>query len=246
MVFGLFSKERALQRNIKRAGNKLAQSPERWAAMEKLRDDGSEEALYHLLKRFSFASLKSVEDEQEKAWVVDSMVAMGERCLPALRRYLKSAIAIAHPLHILERVADHDKILEITDELLADEEPGYTRDPSKRIQIINWLAEWRGGTDSEVVRRIAPYLEDFDEGVRFAAAEAISLRPAPEAAEPLVMALVKEDEESGRLRVRIAEILADNELELCGQKKAVSDLLDSLLGDFRLQHDKLVRKKKPS
>lgn len=244
MVFGLFSKERAMQRTIKKATNKLTQSQERWAAMEKLRDDGSEEALYHLLRRFSFASLKSVEDEQEKAWVVESMVAMGEGCLPALRRYMKSAGAIAYPLRILESVADRDQALDIIDDLLADEEPGYTRDPSKRIQIIDWLAETQKCSDDDAVQRIAPYLGDFDEGVRFAAAEALSLRPTPEAAEPLVTALVNEDEDSRRLRVRIAEILADNQLDLCGKKKQVAALVDDLLSDFRLQRDKLVRKKK--
>jgi hypothetical protein len=245
MVFGFFSKERALQRTIKKANNKLAQSPERWGAMEKLRDIGSDESLYHLLRRFSFASLKSVEDEQEKAWVVDTMASLGERGLPALRRYMKSATTVAYPLRILERVADRDKGLEIIDELLADEEPGYTRDPIKRTQIIDWLAEWSDISDSEVARRITPYLKDFDEGVRFAVVEALSLRPAPEAAEPLVLALIKEDEESGRLKARIAEVLADNDLELCGHKKAVSPLFDDLLSDFRLQRDKLVRKQPP-
>jgi HEAT repeat protein len=243
MVFGLFSKERALQRTIKKATNKLSQSADRWAAMEKLRDIGTEEALYHLFRRFSFASLKLVDDEQEKAWVVQSMAAMGERCLPAMRRYMKSATTIAYPLRILEDVADHDKALEIIDELLAVEEPGYTRDPAKRIQIIDWLAEWKQGSDEEVVERIVPYVADFDEGVRFAAVEAISQRPVPRAAEPLVKALINEKDESGRLKVRIAEILADNNLDLCGHKKEVAPLLEDLLSDFGMQRDKLFRKK---
>jgi HEAT repeat protein len=245
MVFGFFSKERALQRTIKKATNKLSQSADRWAAMEKLRDIGTEEALYHLFRRFSFASLKLVDDEQEKAWVVQSMVAMGERCLPAMRRYMKSSSTIAYPLRILEDVADHDKALEIIDELLAVEEPGYTRDPTKRIQIIDWLAEWKQGSDEEVVERIVPYVADFDEGVRFAAVEAISLRPVPRAAEPLVKALINEKDESGRLKVRIAEVLADNKLDLCGHKKEVAPLLDDLLSDFGMQRDKLFRKKLP-
>jgi HEAT repeat protein len=245
MVFGLFSKERALQRTIKKATNKLAQSPDRWAAMEKLRDAGSEEALYHLFRRFSFASLKMVDDEQEKAWVVQSMVAMGERCLPAMRRYMKSSPTIAYPLRILEDVADHDKALEIIDELLAVEEPGYTRDPARRIQIIDWLAEWKLGSDEEVVERIVPYLADFDEGVRFAAVEAISQRPVPRAAEPLVKALINDKEDSGRLKVRIAEVLSDNNLDLCGHKKEVAPLLEELLIDFGMQRDKLFRKKLP-
>lgn len=243
MVFGLFSKERSLQRTVKKATNKLSQSAERWAAMEKLVEEGSDESFFHVLRRFSFASLKSVEDEQEKAWVVEIMTAKGERALPALRRYMASTHIIAYPLRILENVADRDQALEIIDELLAKEEPGYTRDPTKRTQIIDWLAEWKACSDEEVSERVAPYLADFDESVRFCATEAISMRPAPVAAEYLVKALINPDEESKRLRVRIAEVLADSDLPLCGEKKAVAPMLDEL-GPYRIQKDRLVRKKK--
>ncbi|MCG8420672.1 MAG: HEAT repeat domain-containing protein [Proteobacteria bacterium] len=245
MVFGLFSKERALQRTIKKATNKLTQSPERWAAMEKLLEVGTDDALHALLRRFTFASLKSIEDQQEKDWVVQALTAKGEVCVPALRRFMKSSTAIAHPLRILEGVADRDKALEVVDDLLSEEQPGYTRDPEKRIQIIDWLAEWKACSNEDVVERVAPYLADFDESVRFAATEALSLRSTPDAAEPLVMALINPDEESGRLRVRIAEIMAETGLSLCGQKKAVQPLLDDLLREFRVQKDKLVRRKKP-
>lgn len=241
MVFGLFSKERAFQRTVKKATDKLAQQPERWAAMEKLRDDGSEEALFHLLKRFSFASQKMVEDEQEKSWVVETMAAKGSACLPALRRYMKAESAIAYPLRILEKVASHDQALEIIDELLADEQPGYTRDTTKRIQIIDWLAEWQEGTVDEAAERITPYLQDFDEGVRFAAVEALSLRPSPKAAEPLVTALLRDGEESRRLKVRIAEILCDAQLDLGGKKQEISALFGDVLSGYRLHHDKLAR-----
>ena len=77
MVFGLFSKERSLQKTIEKATNKLAQQPDRWGALEKLREDGSEEALFGLCKRFGVTSQKGVEDEQEKNWVVDVLVEKG-------------------------------------------------------------------------------------------------------------------------------------------------------------------------
>ena len=82
MVFGLFSKDRALQRTIDKAINKLAQQPDRWGALEKLREDGSDEALYGLCKRFGITSMKGVEDEQEKNWVVDVLIEKGPLALP--------------------------------------------------------------------------------------------------------------------------------------------------------------------
>lgn len=245
MVFGLFSKERALQRTVKKATNKLSQSAERWAALEKLRDIGTDESLYHLLRRFSFKSLKSVDDEQEKAWVVQAMIAVGERGLGPLRRYMKSSTAIAYPLRILEDVANREQALEIIDELLADEAPGYTKDTIKRTQLIDWLAEWRFGTDEDMTQRVSPYVADFDESVRFAAVEALSLRCTEEAAEPLIDALLNAEEESGRLKARIVEVLHDRSLPLGERKKQVGKALPDINNQFRLQRDKLVRKKKP-
>jgi HEAT repeat protein len=242
MVFGLFSKERQLQRLIKKATNQHAQSPERHAAMDKLREDGSDEALYHLLRRFTFTYSKTLEDEQEKEWVVEMMIVKGSAALPPLRRYLKSASQIAYALRILERIADRDTILQIIDELLADEDPGYTRDTGKRIQLLHWLGEWRAADSPAIALRIIPYLQDFDENTRYAAVEALSHHPAPATAAPLVAALLREGEESNRLKVRIAEVLADGDLSLGDHQKQIAPLLETLLSDFRIQRDKLMRK----
>ncbi len=242
MVFGLFSKERALQRTIAKATHKLAQHVDRWAALEKLAKNGSDEALFALCKRFSFASDKGSEDEQEKQWTVDSLSAKGEAVLPALKRYMKNATAIAYPLEILGRVGNKEAILATVDELFKDEEPGYARDPTKKIQIINWLSDWQGGSDEEIAGRVAPYLTDFDEGVRFAATEAISMRPHEVAAESLAAALTNPEEESGRLKNRIAEVMAEAEMPLGGKKDKIADLVKAELDGFQLKHDKLRKR----
>src|SRR4051812_6437790 len=147
MVFGLFSKDRALQRTIEKATNKLAQQPDRWSALEKLREEGSDAALFGLCKRFGITSLKGVDDEQEKNWVVDVLVEHGAATLPPLQRYMKSAEQLAFPLKVLERIADHDQQLAVVDELLKAEPPGYVRTPERRIDIIKWFCEHKGMTD---------------------------------------------------------------------------------------------------
>ena len=186
MVFGLFSKERALQRTIEKATNKLAQQPDRWGALEKLRDDGTDEALFGLCKRFGVTSMKGVEDEQEKHWVVDMLVEKGPVALAPLVRYMKSADQLAFPLRVLERIADHDKILATVDELFASEPPGYVRMPDRRIDLIKWFCEWKSATDAEVLPRVTPYLPDFDENVRFTAIDGLASREPALIARPLV------------------------------------------------------------
>jgi hypothetical protein len=242
MVFGLFSKERALQKTIEKATNKLAQQPDRWGALEKLREDGTEEALYGLCKRFGITSLKGVEDEQEKSWVVDALVEKGPVALGAVRRYMKTADQLAFPLKVLERVADHDKILEIADEVFASEPPGYVRMPDRRIDLIKWLGESKGVTDDELIPRVTPYLPDFDENVRFTAIDALSTRDPQKIAKPLVDALLRPEEESGRIRRTVVEVLEKTKAPLADRAKEVAALLTGPLGEYKVDAG-IVKKK---
>jgi HEAT repeat protein len=243
-VFGLFSKDRGLRRAIEKASSKHAQSVDRFAALEKLAKDGSSEALYALCRRFSFKYDKMIEDQQEKQWVLDTLVSEGEAALPAIRRYMAEAKTLHYPLIVVGRVSGPATCFEIADELLASEPPGYTRDPERRTDIIAWLGELDDAEPREVCRRVIPYLADFDENVRYKAADCIGLKPHEDAAEPLVAALVRPEEESRRLRVRIGEVLAENQWNLGKQKSEVSDLLEpgEALAGFRMHRDRLQRR----
>jgi hypothetical protein len=241
MVFGLFSKEKSLQKTIERATNKLAQQPDRWGALEKLRDDGSEEALLGLCKRFAVTSTKGVEDEQEKTWVVDVLVGKGKEALSPVRRYMKGAEGLAFPLKVLERIADKATALEIFDELLAGEPPGYARFPDRRIDLLRWFAEWKPATADEVLARVAPYLADFDENVRFAAIDGLSHHDPGLLAGPLVAALVRPEEESGRIRRTIIEVLEQKHVPLGDHAAAVATALTGPLASYRVDGDQVKR-----
>lgn len=214
MVFGLFSKEKALQRTIERATNKLSQQPDRWGAMDELKKNGSEEALIGLCKRFSIVSMKGSEDEQEKQWVVETLVAMGERALAPLRKHMASSAMLSYGLKVLGQIVPRDRALEVADEILASEPPGYTRDPERRLDVIKWLGEWDGGVGADMVPRLAPYLKDHSEDVRYFAAEGLARLELPEVAPYLIDALINPEEEAGRFKRRLAEILADSKAPL--------------------------------
>jgi hypothetical protein len=242
MVFGLFSKEKALQRTIERATNKLAQQADRFPAMERLLEDGSEEALLGLCKRFAITSSKGVEDEQEKNWVVDSLVGKGSDALPAVRRYIKSAEALSFPLRVVEKIADKAKVLEIVDEVLAGEPPGYVRHPERRIDLVRWLADWSGATSDEITARLSPYLLDFDENVRFAVIEGLAQHDAAGFGGALVEATIRPEEESGRIRRRLLEVLAAKKIPLGAHRDAVAALLSGPLAQFSVQGDVVAQR----
>jgi hypothetical protein len=232
-MFGLFSKEKSLQKTIERATNKLSQQVDRMGALETLRENGNDEALYGLCKRFSITSQKGAEDEQEKHWVVDVLVEKGS--LPPVVRYMKQSDHLAFPLRVVERIGDHDKILEIVDALFASEPPGYVRMPERRIDLIRWFSDWKLATDEEVLSRLVPYLADFDENVRFAVVDGIAGRPAEKIAPPLIEALLRPEEESGRIKRTIVEVLAKANAPLGDRAEVVAGALSGPLSDnFRV------------
>src|SRR5262245_19078453 len=147
-LFDRLSKEgrakSAIEKNTKKVLNKHIQHEDRVAAMEKLREAanaGEEEAMIGLARRYSYVYDKTILDEKEKAWVSDALVALGPKAVGALRRYAKVAETLSQLLSVMEQIADKETLLSIVDELLAREEPGYTRDPSKMIQLLLWLQE---------------------------------------------------------------------------------------------------------
>ncbi len=240
MVFGLFNKDKALQRTIERATNKLAQQADRFAALEKLRDDGTEEALFGLCKRWGITSSVGVQDEQEKAWVVDVMVEKGAGALAPLRRYMKGTAPLAYPLKALGQIVEKKRALELIDELLVEEPPGYTRDPDRRKDILHWLAEWTGVTSEDVVPRLVPYLADFDENVRWSTADSLAHHDLAQVGPHLVRAFVRPEEESGRYRRRLAEILAEHKVPLGDDAAQIPPLLVGPVANFAVRDGVLV------
>lgn len=240
-LFDLLSKdkrdERTRAKNIKQAVNKFAQSADRSAALRALADDGSEEALYGLLRRFGLMYDKTIEDEQEKEWVFEALVGKGKEALAPVKRYLFAAESISWPLRILDKIAaDTDQELAVIQEVMARHEPGYERDPTKKMQLLSHL----GTLKHERAAALAvPYLKDMDEGVRYTAAETL-MRQKNEAVgrEPLLELFTSDAEESLRLRLKIAEGFADLGWLVQGFRPGVEKKLPEAFGLDREGHIK--------
>jgi hypothetical protein len=242
MVFGLFSsKEKSLEKLIGKATNKLAQQVDRWAALERLREDGSEGALFGLCKRFAITSGNMVEDQQEKTWVVDALVAKGMVALPPLRRFLKSAPQLSYALQVLQQIATKEQALEVVDEILVNEPPGYVRDPERKLDVIRWMTEWKAG-HPEVYTRLLPYVGDFDQNVRVAAVDGIAEADIALTGKPLLDAFLRPEEESGRFRRRVAEVLAAKKFDLGDKASAVTQHLTGPVAGFSVEKGVLVQR----
>jgi len=241
-VFDLFSKDgraqRARESNIKRAVNKYAQSPDRMKALQSLRDDGSPDALYGMLRRFGMMYDKTIEDEQEKDWVFEVLLEKGPVIIEPIKKYLFSADSISCPLRLLDRVAGKEQELEVLKAVLERHEPGYERDPTKKIQVLNHLATVK---DDRVPPLLVPYLADMDEGVRLAAVEALLRHKNEEIArEPLLQHFVSDAEDSLRIRIQISEGFAELAWLVKGHRGEVEKRLPE---QFQLDREGHFKKK---
>jgi len=245
--------EKSLDKHVARAKNKNAQSVDRYASLETLvgaardnvppktaSDEGKakapprvidegmrRKAVLGLLGRFQMRYDKTIEDEQEKEYVFEQLKRLGSVIVPELEQHLHASESIAWGLRILGEITEPEEAWPVLERLCERNDNTYTRDPSKKTQLIHFLGSQ---DDPRAGVALIPYLEDVDEGVRFITVEGL-LHHKPEAArEPLLAVLASEKEESRRIKRRIVEGLVDAGWDVRGG--AGQSTLDKLVADL--------------
>lgn len=190
----------ALKKHVKRMKNLNAQAEERMISADWLADNGSDEAIMGLLGRFSVVYEQRMKDTQEKERVYELLTAMGPRVCDPIRQWVRKNEQFAVPLRIIDELEGHTAAVDVLLEMLGREVDPFK--PEKKRQILIRLSDYR---DERIVERVPAVLHDFDEGVRYAAAEALLSQETEVVRDDLAAALASREEESNRLRVRLAE-----------------------------------------
>ena len=247
------------------ANNKYMQSADRYRALEKLRDDGGDEALAGMLRRFTWNYDKTIEDEQEKEsvhdWLVematyeqkggdaagiddkDRQAARDQRAtvMRALEKSILGADTISLQLRVVDHVAGHDESWPILERVIAANDNQYVRDPSKKVQLINFLGE--GFKDPRAAGALIQYLSDADEAVRFHTVEALLNQGNEEIArEPLLKLLVSKDEESRRIKIRVLDLFVETGWVTHGFKGEVEAEIQSLGLQYTVDNKGRIKK----
>jgi hypothetical protein len=205
-------------RQCKRVANINGQPEDRDAAARWLAADGSEQAIYGLLGRFDISIENQMKDAAEKELVFELLLAVEGPVLAAANRYVVRCKSIAFPLRLIATLGGNTALVDTLLSLLSAEAAKEDYKPDRKRQFLIRAAECR---DARIVAGAAPFLKDFDEGVRYAAAEAIIAQESDEGRPFLLEALANSDEESNRLRVRIAEVFASRKWGLDDKAAAI-------------------------
>ncbi len=223
-IKSFFSRDGRKARGISKLGrvvlNPKAAGEDRWQALLDLAKDKSPDAIHALLTRFTYTAevgtRSRVTDEQEKNLTFDLLVEMGELALDEISKFLLSEEgppgapkhSISFSLRILNRIApDNDAVWAVIEKIIEANEPGYERDPSRKIELLTFLGEW--DKDPRINDAIIGYLDDADEGVRFHTAEAL-LQQGNERCKAPLLEILAEMDESYQMRNRIISGFIDN------------------------------------
>ena len=192
-----------LKKHIKRLNNLNSPLEERMASAQWLAQQGSPEAIEGLLRRFALTYEKQMKDIEEKEYIYRRLQSLGEDALEPTKAWIRRNNAFAFPLRVVEEIEGEEATVTFLLELL-----GLEMDPfktEKKKQIIIKLGDF---VDPRIVSPVCACLMDFDEEVRLSAIETLHKQgDVADMHEPFVMALTNPEEESNRLKIRLAEVL---------------------------------------
>ncbi|MDP6933911.1 MAG: HEAT repeat domain-containing protein [Myxococcota bacterium] len=191
--------EGQVRRHTKRLVNINAQAEDREISSHWLAEHGGEEAVLGLLGRFGMSLEHHMKDKKEKDLVFDLLLSMGDQVVQPTSLWIQSAQSFAQPLRIIEHFRGPEEVVSLLLELIVQENDPFK--PEKKRQLLIKLAEYK---DDRIQDTIESILEDFDEGVRYAAAEALLAQDDETVRLPLAAVLGNPEEESNRIKVRLA------------------------------------------
>ncbi len=211
-VFDFFlSDEKKIQRYQRTLTDKAEQPEEREAASRWLAQNGSPVGLLALLSRFEMRLEHQLKDSDEKEAVYDQLVRIGQPVVEPLRAHLKKARQVSIPLRLLAELDGIDQTVGLVLQLLEQERKKDDFKPDKKRQLLVWLADGRHLRGAPVA---APFLTDFDEGVRYAAVEVLIASSDEASRSALETVLADPKEESTRVRTRVADIFSSRAWKL--------------------------------
>jgi hypothetical protein len=182
---------------------KRAQNYDRQEAINALGEMKSAEGVEALLKRFSFHIDPSIIDQEEKDSAFRGVLRAEREAIEPVRAYAAKAESLAWPMKIMKELLGEEEYVAELLVWLSKWDTEYAKFIDPKVQLLVALEEHKHPSIRTEVER---FLEDVNEPARFHAASTL-LAQDDVAAAPALAHLLG-DEESVRVRTRIAEGLA--------------------------------------
>ncbi len=181
--------------------NAKAIRDDRVAAIEFIANDVKDpaKAIPVLLARFEFSLEHGINDSREKETCMDAIVEHKEKALPFVLDYLKGTTRIAWPIKILKALGDSEEhVVECLLSVLNFEDVSFDQaQTDKNYDILCHLADYK---KPGLTEKIAHFLKDPDERVRYAAAEVMMEQDLQESSAYIEPLLSDANPDNSRIR----------------------------------------------
>lgn len=231
-LFDYFTKEGRLRRHVRRMADRDTPPEDREASAQWLAGDGSPEAILGLLSRYDMSLSQQLKDRNEKDATLGLLIGLGDDVIEPARTWLRRCKQIAYPLRLIIELAGEEVAVDAVYERLEIERERGGFSPEIKVDLLVWLADH---PHSRAIEVASPFLQDFDEGVRYAAAEVLIAQKDDGARPLLLAALSKPEEDSNRLKHRLCEVFRLRDWSVDG-----AELTDRLPADFALSGSRIV------
>ena len=211
---GLFSKfkdfrkqrdDRKISKALNTIKNSKAIKEDRQASIDYFKGlEDPHVAVPALLQRFEYSLEHGINDTREKESCMEGIIAFGQEALPHVREHLLVTSRIAWPIKVLKALGEEAQVIEILKSALDFDDVRFDQAKvDKNYDILCYMIDYKlpGFAD-----RLAHFLADPDERVRFAATEVLI-----EQEEPAVPGLIEHfigDESPDNTRIRRSVIQA--------------------------------------
>lgn len=236
-LFGLIGGDKPTQKNIDKQVSKVkeryAQPEYRRAAMDKLLEWGTPEALLGLMQRFTVVAQSPHWDEEEKRWLVDELAQRGDAARQAIVRFLKTENYVAFAAKALRRLVDEPTYLADLVEALRAHPPEDHRSVQGKQELVAAIGETG---DARSLEAVLPYLDDHSDDVRCTTVDVVE-RHAVTAGYARLVETLAEDHHSARVLRHIAGAAARLSLEI----DASRPLAPAVAEDYTVTGGKLTR-----
>ena len=213
-MLGMGGPDAKVRRLQKKASQKFGPAENRQGAIEELGGLRSEAAIDALLSRYTFRVDPGITDDDEKARVLALITQAGDVALGPVKRFIHTRDEISWPLRALEALLPEAEVVKFLVEVAKKVGGEYSRVPEKKVLLLHALAQHQS---RDAVPAALPFLDDMDDEVQIATAQALAVQKDERAREPLIQHFLRAHESSNaRVREALAGLLSDTQFDVKG------------------------------
>jgi len=180
------------------------------------------EAISSLLARFTVTVEPLTTDADEKEHVFQLITSRGRSAVDSVREFLRSTdTSSSWAVRLLSALLTEPELIGICVEFLHQLGSTYTRNPEKKIVLIQFLT---GKDDPRIASALVPFLEDMSDDVKISAIKGLAPLKYEPSREPLLHLLTAEDT-ARRVQTAAIAALHESGFGVQGYREKVEALL---------------------